>query len=175
MEAEQKGYIQYRIGKMHALGYGTEQDYTEAVGWYAKAVKQGDPFAAYALGGLYHRGQGVDKDEAQAFSLYSMAAEHEKQPNAYAMYELGGMYRDGRGTERDAAKSKRWYSAAYTRFVALEQERGDENLAYRLGRMNLSGIGTSVENLSGKGRRAEERQCLLWLGNTLPQKGVCGL
>lgn len=144
MEAEQKGYIQYRIGKMHALGYGTEQDYTQAAGWYAKAVKQDNPFAAYALGGLYHRGQGVDKDEAQAFSLYSMAAEHEKQPNAYAMYELGGMYRDGRGTERDAAKSKRWYSAAYTRFVALEQERGDENLAYRLGRMNLSGIGTSV-------------------------------
>ena len=144
MEAEQKGYIQYRIGKMHTLGYGTEQDYTQAAGWYTKAVKQDNPFAAYALGSLYHRGQGVDKDEAQAFSLYSMAAEHEKQPNAYAMYELGGMYRDGRGTERDAAKSKRWYSAAYTRFVALEQERGDENLAYRLGRMNLSGIGTSV-------------------------------
>lgn len=111
---------------------------------YAKAVKQDNPFAAYALGSLYHRGQGVDKDEAQAFSLYSMAAEHEKQPNAYAMYELGGMYRDGRGTERDAAQSKRWYSAAYTRFVALEQERGDGNLAYRLGRMNLSGTGTPV-------------------------------
>ena len=37
---------------------------------YAKAVKQDNPFAAYALGSLYHRGQGVDKDEVQAFSLY---------------------------------------------------------------------------------------------------------
>lgn len=81
---------------------------------------------------------------ASAFSLYSMAAEHEKRPNAYAMYELGGMYRDGRGTERDAAKSERWYSAAYTRFVAMEQERGDGDLAYRLARMNLSGTGTPV-------------------------------
>lgn len=60
------------------------------------------------------------------------------------MYELGGMYRDGRGTDRDAAKSERWYSAAYTRFVAMEQERGDGDLAYRLARMNLSGTGTPV-------------------------------
>lgn len=47
------GYWQYRIGKMYAMGYGAEQDYCKAAGWYEKAVDEKNPFAAYALGSLY--------------------------------------------------------------------------------------------------------------------------
>ena len=56
-------YFQYRVGKMHAMGYGVEQDCLEAARWYERAVQHNNyPFAAYALGCLYLRGQGVEKD-----------------------------------------------------------------------------------------------------------------
>ena len=48
--AEKKDYLQYRIGKLFSFGYGVEQDYGEAAKWYEKAVADGNPFAAYALG-----------------------------------------------------------------------------------------------------------------------------
>lgn len=65
---------QYRIGKMYALGYGTEQDFRKAAEWYEKAAAWGNPFAAYALGCLYRRGQGVERDEARAIAYFQAAA-----------------------------------------------------------------------------------------------------
>ena len=65
---------QYSIGKMYALGYGTEQDFQKAAEWYEKAAAWGNPFAAYALGCLYRRGQGVERDEARAIAYFQAAA-----------------------------------------------------------------------------------------------------
>lgn len=138
-----KGYLQFRIGKMFSMGYGTEQDYLAAASWYEKAVEEENPFAAYALGSLYHRGQGVAQDEARALSLFLLSAEHEKQSNAYAMYELGKMYQKGVGTPPDQQEAKRWYQEAYQAFVEVEASRPDDKLLYRLGYMALHGIGTT--------------------------------
>ena len=136
-------YFQYRVGKMHAMGYGVEQDYLEAAHWYERAVQHNNyPFAVYALGCLYLRGQGVEKDESRALELFLTAAEHEKQPNAYAMYELGRMYRRGIGTEIDETKADYWDKMAYNAFVSIEKTRPDDKLQYRLGHMALHGIGT---------------------------------
>lgn len=136
-------YFQYRVGKMHAMGYGTEQDYSQAARWYERAVQYNSyPFAAYALGCLYLRGQGVERDEERALELFLTAAEHKKQPNAYAMYELGKMYRKGIGTETDPNEAEHWDKRAYHAFVSLEKARPDDKLQYRLGYMALHGIGT---------------------------------
>lgn len=136
-------YFQYRAGKMYALGYGVEQDYLEAALWYERAVRHNNyPFAAYALGCLYLRGQGVELDEERALELFLTAAEHEKQPNAYAMYELGRMYRRGIGTEIDETKANYWDKRAYHAFTSIEKTRPDDRLQYRLGYMALHGIGT---------------------------------
>lgn len=67
-------YWQYRIGKMYASGYGTEQDFRKAAEWYEKAAADGNPFAAYSLGGMYRRGQGVERDEARAIAFFQAAA-----------------------------------------------------------------------------------------------------
>lgn len=136
-------YYQYRVGKMYAMSYGVEQDYLEAARWYERAVQNNNyPFAAYALGCLYLRGQGVERDEGRALELFLAAAEHEKQPNAYAMYELGKMYRKGIGTEIDETKAEHWEKLAYDAFVSIEKARPDDRLQYRLGYMALHGIGT---------------------------------
>ena len=147
---KKKDYFQYRIGKLYAFGYGVEQDYTKAAEWYKKAVIETNPFAAYSLGSLYLRGQGVEQNDAMAFSLYKLAANHEEKPNAYAMYELGRMYKDGIGTARDKSESAKWYTMAYNGFLSIEQSMADDRLYYRLGQMNLTGIGTEKNLIRAK-------------------------
>ena len=145
--AKKKDYLQYRIGKLYSFGYGVEQDYSRAAEWYEKAVAEDNPFAEYSLGGLCRRGQGVEQNDETAYRLYRMAAEHAEKPNAYAAYELGRMCRDGIGTAPDKTASDKWYRQAYYGFLAIEQNMADDKLYYRLGQMNLNGIGTNI-NLS---------------------------
>ncbi len=134
--ARDPGYWQYRLGKMHAMGYGVEQSHTDAIEWYDQAVQWRNPFAAYALGSMYCYGQGVEKDEEKAFQCFKLAAEHPSKPNAYAQYQLGRMCGD------NLEESERWYRLAYQGFLRIEQEMPDDKLYYRLGSMNLHGIGT---------------------------------
>lgn len=149
--AKKKDYLQYRIGKLYAFGYGVEQSDTEAAKWYEKSVAEGNPFAAYALASQYRQGKGVAQDDGKAFALYKMAAEHEKNPNAYAAYELGRMYKDGIGTAADGSISDLWYKRAYEGFLSIERTMADDKLYYRLGQMNLNGIGTEANPAEAKG------------------------
>ena len=103
-------YFQYRVGKMHAMGYGVEQDYLEAARWYERATRHDNyPFAAYALGCLYFRGQGVERDEELALELFLTAAE---KGNPYAQYLLGKIYYWGNGVEQDREKGLEYIQLA---------------------------------------------------------------
>lgn len=137
---EKKDYLRYRIGKCYAYGYGTEQSYEEAARWFQQAGN--NPFAAYALGGQYLRGQGVEQNDKLAYALFQMAA---VQGNAYAQYQLGRMCRNGIGTRVDPISSRQWYEKAYQGFLAMERTMADDKLYYRLGSMNLKGTGTEVD------------------------------
>ena len=139
------GYVQYRIGKMCANGFGTEQSYETAAEFNKKSVANKNQFAAYALGSLHYRGEGVEKSYEKAYELYEMAASHDKRPNVFAMYELGKMCRDGIGTEKNAASSEIWFSSAYKGFIEVEKSMPDDKLQYRIGQMSLSGTGTFVD------------------------------
>ena len=147
---KKKDYFQYRIGKLYSFGYGVEQDYSQAAKWYEKAVAEDNPFAVYSLGSLYHRGEGVEQDDAKAYELYRMAAEHSEKPNAYAAYELGRMCKDGIGTAPDEATSEKWYRQAYRGFLSIEQDMADDKLYYRLGQMNMGGVGTEINLANAK-------------------------
>ena len=143
--AEKPGYLRYRIGKCHANGHGTAQNYEESARWFRQAVEEDSPFAAHSLAGQYLRGQGVEQNDGEAYRLYLKAATHEKQPNAYAQYQLGRMCREGIGTEADPEASRQWYARAYQGFLAMEETMADDRLYYRLGAMNLTGTGTEVD------------------------------
>ena len=143
--AKRKDYLQYRIGKLYCFGYGVEQDYLKAAEWYEKSVAYNNPFASYSLGSLYYRGQGVDKDTEKAYKLFRMAAENKSKPNSYAAYELGKICEDGIGTDKDSYASKNWYRQAYMGFLQIEQTMADDKLYYRLGQMNLNGLGTEID------------------------------
>ncbi|MDE6838841.1 MAG: relaxase MobL [Acutalibacter sp.] len=88
-QSKKPDYWQYRIGKMYAMGYGTEQDFKKAAEWYERAAVDGNPFAAYALGCLYRRGQGVEQDEARAIAYFQAAAAH---GNEYAQRMLDSLH-----------------------------------------------------------------------------------
>ena len=160
--AKNADYWQYRIGKLYSFGYGVDQDYTTSATWFEKAVASNNPFAAYSLAGQFYRGQGVDQNDARAFNLYSMAANHSTKPNAYAQYQLGAMWKDGIGTGADEATSNSWYAKAYQSFCRIEQDMADDKLYYRLGSMNLHGTGTPVDLI----RAREYFEKAVKLGNT---------
>ena len=74
VKEKQKPYLQYRIGKMYASGFGTEQNNEQAAYWFFQASEANHKYAQYSLAGLYHRGQGVEQNDMRAFSLYRSSA-----------------------------------------------------------------------------------------------------
>lgn len=135
-------YMQYRIGKMYQQGYGTEQDYIEAVTWFQKSVDLGNQYAAYSWGSLYYYGNGVGQNYHRAIKLYRLAA---VKGNAYAQYQLARMLSEGIGTPKDNVSAQDWYGKAYNGFLEIEKQMADDKLYYRLGQMNMNGIGTEVD------------------------------
>lgn len=135
-------YVEYRIGKMHAQGLGTAQDYEEAAGWFEKSAAENYKYAQYSLAGQYVRGQGVEKNLHMAFQLYQKAA---RQHFPYASYELAKMCRDGLGTTVDGEKSAAYFKEAFLGFLQLEKQSRDDRLLYRIGQMLVAGTGTQKD------------------------------
>ena len=133
-----RDYVQYRIGKMYALGYGTEQDYTKAYEWLKKSADAGNKFAQYSLGSLYFYGNGTPQNYEKAFEYYKLSAD---QDNAYACYEVAKMFRDGVGTEKNTEQAENYFKNAYNGFSNVANDNPDDKILYRLGVMTFSGTG----------------------------------
>lgn len=135
-------YTEYRIGKMHAAGQGTDQDHLKAADWFQLSAEKKYKYAQYSLGALYHRGQGVEQDLDKAFELYLKSA---KQGFPYADFEAAKMYKDGIGTDKDEAKARQYFQRAFKGFERLEQTSKDDKIHYRLGWMLQNGVGTEPD------------------------------
>lgn len=141
-----RDYVQYRIGKMYALGYGTEQDYTKALGWFEKSAAAGNKFAQYSLGSLYFYGNGTPQNYEKAFEYYKLSAD---QDNAYACYEVAKTLRDGIGTEKNMEQAELYFQKAYNGFLKIAQDNPDDKILYRLGVMTFSGTGCDTDRELG--------------------------
>ena len=84
-------------GALH-FGNGVKQDYSEAVRWYRKAVKQDNPDAQCMLGVCYELGNGVNQDFVEADKWYHLAAE---QGDVVAQCILGDQYFNGEWRTQD--------------------------------------------------------------------------
>lgn len=141
-----KPYVQYRIGKMFALGYGTEQDYSKAFAWFEKSAAAGNKFAQYSLGSLNFFGNGVPQNYEKAFEYYKLSAD---QGNAYACYEVAKMLRDGIGVEKNSEQAEIYFQKAYNGFLKIAQDNPDDKIIYRLGIMTFSGTGCDADRELG--------------------------
>jgi len=66
----------------------------KAVELYMSAIEKGDTPSKVRLGICYHRGEGVERDERKALSLFEQAGAEDQ---AYALHNLGYYHEYGRG------------------------------------------------------------------------------
>lgn len=141
-----KPYVQYKIGKMFAFGYGAEQDYSAAFTWFKKSADAGNKFAQYSLGSFYFYENGVAQNYEKAFEYYKLSAD---QDNAYACYEAAKMLRDGIGIDKDTEQAAIYFQKAYSGFSKIANDNPDDKLIFRLGVMTLSGTGCDADRERG--------------------------
>lgn len=93
-------------------------DYATALRLLRPPAEQGNAEAQLLLGMMYHDGEGVPKDTAQAAQWMQKAAE---QDNALAEASLGAMYHEGDGVPKDEAAAVRWLEKAARQGAAPAQ------------------------------------------------------
>jgi len=141
-----RNYVQYRIGKMFALGFGVGQDYRKAFIWFEKSAAAGNKFAQYSLGSLYFYGNGVEQNFEKAFECFELSAD---QDNVYACYEVAKMLRDGVGITKNQKQAEIYFQKAYNGFSKIAAENPDDKILYRLGVMTFSGVGCDADRERG--------------------------
>lgn len=104
------------------LGYLLDlaEENTEAVRWYRAAADQGHKEGLAGLADMYAKGEGVEKDLAEARSLYEKAADAGQDRAARVLayaYEKGGL-----DVEPDAGQAAYWKSRAAELSAVKEQE-----------------------------------------------------
>jgi TPR repeat protein len=106
------------------------RDYATALKEWQPLADQGAPHAAYNLGLMYARGEGVTTDFAKAASYYQKAAD---QGVVEAEYNLAVLYSNGEGVPKDEAQAMKWFLKA--------ARQGDTRAAESLGNMYNEGEG----------------------------------
>lgn len=116
----------YRDG---AAAYA-QGDYVRAYREFKKSARRGHGWSQIKLGDMYRKGEGVERDVAEAAIWYHLAAE---QGNPDAQVKLGDLYRRGEDFPRDAAEAVMWYRRA--------AEQGNRWGQIKLGDMYYRGEG----------------------------------
>ena len=104
------------------LGYLLDlaEENTESVRWYRAAAEQGHKDGLAGLADMYAKGEGVDRDLAEARALYEKAADAGQDRAARVLanaYEKGGL-----DVEPDSSKAAYWQSRAAELAAGKEQE-----------------------------------------------------
>ena len=66
--------------------------------------------------------------------------------NALAMHDLGRLLAVSAGVEADAEQFHMWYAKALSAFHAMERQRPNRYVEYRIGKMYAGGLGTEQDN-----------------------------
>lgn len=154
---------QFEIGLCYAIGCGVTENSNESIRWYQQAVDQGHPGAQYMLGivtldkraafelytkaadqgdvdaqfelGIcYEKGEGVNKNEEDAFFWLKSAAE---QDHAQAQNYVALFYINGHGVAKDEEAALHWFKEA------ADQAYGDAE--FNLGVCYSLGIGVAKD------------------------------
>jgi len=107
-------------------------DYAKARSIWQPMADKGDMYAQYAIGRLYEKGRGVDRDFATAVKWYRQAAE---KGHADSQYRLAVGYGYGLGVKKDETLAVMWLRKA----AANGQKRAQKSLgkAYEDGLFGL--------------------------------------
>ncbi len=104
--------------------------YIDAMSWYARAARAGDPRAQYYMGVIHWRGLRGEKNHESAADWFEKAARKSHGP---AQFSLGLAFELGLGRAKDAARAARWYRPAARQGIA--------EAAFNLGSLHERGDG----------------------------------
>lgn len=113
------------------------RNYTKALIHWNKAAELGDGRAQQALGEMYSKGAGTEKDYSKAINWYRRAA---SQGFASSAVSLGLLYQNGRGVPRDFKKAATYFQVAASQGSAPGQ--------FRLGILHRNGAGLPQNNVA---------------------------
>lgn len=80
---------QYILAEMYANGYGSVQNYVNAVNYYSKAVEQGNTDAYVDLAKIYAEGRFAQQNMVKAHALFNIAASEGNTKAAQIRDEIG--------------------------------------------------------------------------------------
>lgn len=101
--------VMTRIGRMYKMGGFEGKDKTQALGWFEKAAKGGDPIAQLEIGRLIVWGSVERYTAADAVKYFKAAA---RGGNQDALLELGKAYAGGRGVPVDHFEAVKYFARA---------------------------------------------------------------
>lgn len=128
-------YTNYRIGKMYLYGQGMEKNYEEAIRFLQEAPKS--IYALYSLGSIFEKGLGTEINYNKAFDYYISS-----KSNPYSAYSVAELIKNRKVNTN--INEVELFNSAYKGFEKFEKNSHDDNLQYRLGKMNYQGKGTEV-------------------------------
>lgn len=125
-----RGFAQYALGKKYRDGQGVERNIQKAVELFALAAKQGNSFAAFALGKMYlSNDASLPRDGTTALNWITYASE---RGNQFAQCYLGKLLLKGAdGIPQDTNAALRWLRASV--------EQGNVYAEYALAMAYLNG------------------------------------
>ena len=125
-----QGFAQYALGKKYRDGQGVERNIQKAVELFTLAAKQGNSFAAFALGKMFlSNDASLPRDEAAALNWITYASE---RGNQFAQCYLGKLLLKGAdGIPQDTNAALRWLRASV--------EQGNVYAEYALAMAYLNG------------------------------------
>jgi len=133
-----RGFAQYALGKKYRDGQGVERNIQKAVELFTLAAKQGNSFAAFALGKMYLSDDpALSRNVAAALKWITNAAEH---GNQFAQYYLGKLLLKGTDDiSQDTNSALRWLLASV--------EQGNVHAEYALAMAYLKGESVPKDSL----------------------------
>jgi hypothetical protein len=103
-------YGQLALGELHYYGDGgLAVDHVQAAVLYRLAAAQGLDEAQFTLGCIYHSGNDVAQDDAEALRWLQLAA---TQGLPQAIFMVAGFHERGLGVRKNKAAAIRWYRRA---------------------------------------------------------------
>ncbi len=109
-------YAQYRLGVMYESGLGVDVDYDEALKWYVKSSRLGNPAATRRINYIDILKEGYKPEEDETW-----LAELKQDANAddgEATLLLGVMYKSGIAVDKDLNMSHRYLKRAVVKDVS---------------------------------------------------------
>ena len=146
-----RGFARYALGKKYRDGQGVERNIQKAVELFTLAAKQGNSFAAFALGKMYLSDDpALSRNVAAALKWITNAAEH---GNQFAQYYLGKLLLKGTDDiSQDTNSALRWLLASV--------EQGNVHAEYALAMAYLKGESVPKDSLKAMEllKRASSRE-----------------